>query len=221
MIAAGGLALLAGAALLPDLLQRYATSRYLADVSPIAVLLAFLGAAGLRAAAHRPYPMDGIVAGFAGASVIVGVLLGVNGRYELLARHNPAIFAALGGNPPSRALGDDVVFNPLEGRAGDALAFGGFRFEPEAPDAGGRTTLVLWWRPLDRPPRLDRHAAAGCFWFPAGDGARNRISGRWATARAGGEWRESRFVIDLPADTPAPGYLAAELTLRDTTGQGR
>jgi hypothetical protein len=217
-LAAGGLTLLAMLVLLPDLLQRYATARYLADVAPLAVLVAVLGAAGWRAALRRPRVLDGGVAALAALSALAGVLLAANGRYELLARHNPALFAALRGQVEARALVEEgAVFSPLDARLGDALVFGGFRFEPEAPFVGGRTTLVLWWRPLDRPRDLEgrlRLVASG--FRPVAE--REVVFPAKGPALSAGEWRESRFAIDLPAATPAPGYLVAEVTLRDAAG---
>ncbi|MCS6802687.1 MAG: hypothetical protein RMM58_00855 [Chloroflexota bacterium] len=218
LAAAAGLAALAGAAILPVLLQRYVTARYLGDIAPLAVLVAFLGAAALRAGARHPRLVDAAVGALAGVSVGIGILLGVNGRYEVLARQNPALFAALGGVSPTRTLGDTgIVFSPLDARFGDALALGGFRFEPETPRVGEQTTLVLWWRPLEQPRDLTgrvRLVASGfrpvterAVLFPAA-----------GPVLAASEWREQRVALDLPLDSPAPGYLFAELTLRDDAG---
>lgn len=216
LAAASGLTLLAAVAFVPALLQRYATARYLGDVAPLAILVAFLGAAGLRARVRRPQLVDGAVAALAGVSVVVGVLLGLNGRYELLARHNPALVAALGGAPATRMLDEgSVVFNPLDARLGDAIAIAGFRFEPEAPRVGELTTLVLWWRPLERPRDLTgrlRLVASG--FRPVTEQAVTFSSA--GPPLAAGEWREQRLTLMLPRDTPAPGYLMAELALNDS-----
>ncbi|MFN8533894.1 MAG: hypothetical protein U0556_10125 [Dehalococcoidia bacterium] len=213
-VVAAGLALLTAAAALPDLLQRYTTTRYLADFASLAVLLAFLGTAGLRSWARRVRLVDGLVAILAALAVGAGVLLGVQGRYEILSRHNPALMAALGGNPPVRALAEDgTVFASLDARVGEAL-LGGYRFEPEAVPAGGTTALVLWWRPGpdDLTGRL-RLVASG--FRPVAE--RPIVLPAAGPPLDAGEWRESRFAIDLPIDTPAPGYLMAEIAIDGAT----
>jgi hypothetical protein len=216
--AASGLTLLAAVAILPALLQRYATARYLGDVAPLAILVAFLGAAGLRARVRQPLLVDGAVVILAGVSVVIGLLLGLNGRYELLARHNPALVAALGGAPATRMLDEgSVVFNPLDARLGDAIAIAGFRFEPEAPHVGEPTTLVLWWRPLERPRDLTGRLRLVASGFRPVTEQEITFSSA-GPPLAAGEWHEQRLTLTLPRDTPAPGYLMAELTLTDRAG---
>ncbi|MCL6647250.1 MAG: hypothetical protein K6U89_02805 [Chloroflexi bacterium] len=210
------LAALVVAAALPGFLQRYATTRYLADFSPLLVALAFVVAASWRQRSRSRWLVDSSITFLALAAVISGLLLGLNGRYELLPRHNPALAAAWHAYPTTRTL-DDTVLLPLAATLGDAIAIGGYRFEPEVAAAGSESWVVLWWRPLSQPREVEGQLRLLASGFRPVSEARLRLPVPDGLLPPG-QWYETRTRLSLPVDTPAPGYLAAELHLSDRQG---
>jgi hypothetical protein len=84
---------------LPMIAMFLATQRYFIDISVGLLLLATWGVFALyTAVAARPWPrrlVTFVIAGIAGATIVVGLLLGVSGYNDMFKNHNPQLFQAM------------------------------------------------------------------------------------------------------------------------------
>jgi len=84
---------------LPEITEFFASMRFLGDVAGGLVLAGAWAAFWLHArAGDRPWPgriVTAVVVGLGGASIAIGLLLGVQGYDQMFERHNPELFARL------------------------------------------------------------------------------------------------------------------------------
>lgn len=193
------LLLLAGgtvAAAAPVLLQRWVSMRYLADFMPLAVLLAFGGSLALWQ--RRTAVASAAAVILALGTAAFGVLLAVTGYSGHFERHNPALFAALGGE----AAGPRLV--PLGARFGDLVELTAYRFEPERVLPGEEATLLLDWRRLRPDGAVVRSRLIDSAFRPLAEGE------PFPLPDADGQQRLS---FRLPPDASGPDYLAVEIAV--------
>ncbi|MFN8533515.1 MAG: hypothetical protein U0556_08210 [Dehalococcoidia bacterium] len=208
---AASLALAAGLAALPVLVQRWVTLRYEADFFPLLVLAAFAAASGLVAGVPGLSRLVAAVAILlAAAGATTGILLGSSGAFGHFARHNGPLWDSLQrlAPPLSVSRGAAPADPNLRVRFGETIEVAGTRFEPDSAGPGEVVTLQVWLRAPDgAAARLRLRERSGGIAFDE------------AVALAPtSELSEARLRFRLPVDylrARPPDYLMADLAIAD------